>query len=103
MNFQFNEDDLEQVALEWLQSLGYDYKKGNEISMTSLTPERKSDKDVVLHERLEKALRKINSDMVLTPLNGNLIKTLCSRLLILCILQEISSLVFVEFDYYYSF
>ena len=41
--------------------------------------------------------------LVLTPLNGNLIKTLCSRLLILCILQEISSLVFVEFDYYYSF
>lgn len=63
MNFQFNEDDLEQVALEWLQSLGYDYKKGNEISMTSLTPERKSDKDVVLHERLEKALRKNNSDI----------------------------------------
>lgn len=63
MNFQFNEDDLEQVALEWLQSLGYDYKKGNEISMTGLTPERKSDKDVVIHERLEKALRKINSDI----------------------------------------
>ena len=63
MNFQFNEDDLEQVALEWLQSLGYDCKKGNEISMTGLTPERKSDKDVVLHERLEKALRKINSDI----------------------------------------
>ncbi len=41
--------------------------------------------------------------MALNPLNGNLIKTLCSRLLILCILQGISSLVFVEFDYYYSF
>ena len=63
MNFQFNEDDLEQVALEWLQSLGYDYKKGNEISVTGLTPERKSDKDVVLHERLEKALKKINSEI----------------------------------------
>lgn len=63
MNFHFNEDDLEQVALEWLQSLGYDYKKGNEISVTGLAPERKSDKDVVLHERLEKALRKINSDI----------------------------------------
>ena len=63
MNFQFNEDDLEQVALEWLQSLGYDYKKGNEISMAGLAPERKSDKYVVLHERLEKALRKINSDI----------------------------------------
>ena len=63
MNFQFNEDDLEQVALEWLKSLGYDYKKGNEISTAGLAPERKSDKDVVLHERLEKALRKINSDI----------------------------------------
>ncbi|MCG1770406.1 type I restriction endonuclease subunit R [Staphylococcus epidermidis] len=63
MSFQFSEDDLEQVALEWLQSLGYDYKKGNEISMAGLAPERKSDKDVVLHERLEKALRKINSDI----------------------------------------
>ncbi|MGX0402937.1 HsdR family type I site-specific deoxyribonuclease [Staphylococcus epidermidis] len=63
MNFQFNEDDLEQVALEWLQSLGYEYKKCNEISMTGLAPERKSDKEVVLHERLEKALRKINSDI----------------------------------------
>lgn len=63
MNFQFNEDDLEQVVLERLQSLGYDYKKGNEISMTGLAPERKSDKDVVLHERLEKALKKINSDI----------------------------------------
>lgn len=63
MNFQFNEDDLEQVALEWLESLGYDYKKGNEISMAGLAPERKSDKDVILHERLEKALRKINSDI----------------------------------------
>ncbi|MEB5793694.1 type I restriction endonuclease subunit R, partial [Staphylococcus hominis] len=63
MNFQFNEDDLEQVAVEWLQSLGYDYKKGNELSMTSLAPERKSDKDVVLHERLEKSLKNINSDV----------------------------------------
>lgn len=63
MNFQFNEDDLEQVALEWLQSLGYDYKKSSEISVTGLAPERKSDKDVVLHEHLEKALRKINSDI----------------------------------------
>ena len=63
MNFQFNEDDLEQVVLEWLQSLGYEYKKGNEISVMGLTPERKSDKDVVLHERLEKSLKKINSDI----------------------------------------
>lgn len=63
MNFQFSEDDLEQVALEWLQSLDYDYKKGNELSMTGLAPERKSDKDVVLHERLEKALKNINSDI----------------------------------------
>lgn len=63
MNFQFNEVDLEQVALEWLELLGYNYKKGSEISVTGLTSERKSDKDVVLHERLEKALKNINSDI----------------------------------------
>lgn len=37
------------------------------------------------------------------PLKRELNKTPCSRLLILCILQRISSIVFVEFDYYYSF
>ena len=38
--------------------------------MTSLTPERKSDKDVVLHERLEKALRKSTQISILVLLKS---------------------------------
>ncbi len=40
MSFQFSEDDLEQVALEWFEELGYTVKKGREISETGITPER---------------------------------------------------------------
>ena len=58
-----------------------------------------AEENIILFARKKKEHTFIGTD----PLNGNLIKTLCSRLLILCILQEISSLVFVEFDYYYSF
>lgn len=60
MNFQFSEDDLEQVALEWFEGLGYTIKNGREISDKGITPERESDKDVVLDNRLEAALRRIN-------------------------------------------
>ncbi|MDK9877487.1 type I restriction endonuclease, partial [Staphylococcus equorum] len=63
MSFQFSEDDLEQVALEWFEELGYTVKKGREISETGITPERESDKDVVLDNRLERALRRINPDL----------------------------------------
>ncbi|MBL0402307.1 MULTISPECIES: type I restriction endonuclease, partial [unclassified Staphylococcus] len=63
MNFQFSEDDLEQVALEWFEELGYTIKNGREISETGITPERESDKDVVLDNRLESALRRINPDL----------------------------------------
>lgn len=63
MNFQFSEDDLEQVALEWFAELGYTIKNGSEISEAGITPERESDKDVVLDNRLEVALRHINPDL----------------------------------------
>ncbi|MCJ1662985.1 type I restriction endonuclease subunit R [Staphylococcus sp. NRL 18/288] len=63
MKYQFNEDDLEQVALEWLMDLGYEYKKGNEISVKGISPERESDQDVILNQRLESALRRINPEV----------------------------------------
>ncbi|MGO2795525.1 MAG: type I restriction endonuclease, partial [Staphylococcus saprophyticus] len=63
MSFQFSEDDLEQVALEWFEELGYTVKNGREISETGITPERESDKDVVLDGRLEAALKRINPEL----------------------------------------
>lgn len=53
MNFQFSENDLEQVALEWFENLGYSVKHGREVSATGISPERESDQDVILDGRLE--------------------------------------------------
>ena len=63
MSYRFSEDDLEQVALEWFSDLGYEIKHGKEISFMSVSPERDSDKDVVLDGRLEAALNRINPDV----------------------------------------
>ncbi|HEC2202628.1 TPA: type I restriction endonuclease subunit R [Staphylococcus delphini] len=60
MHFQFNEDDLEQVALEWFEGLGYTVKHGREVSVAGIAPERESDHDVILDGRLEVALRRMN-------------------------------------------
>ncbi|QHW37533.1 type I restriction endonuclease subunit R [Staphylococcus ursi] len=63
MNFQFSENDLEQVALEWFENLGYTVKHGREVSVTGISPERESDQDVILDGRLEAALRRLNPDL----------------------------------------
>lgn len=58
--YQFHEDDLEQATLEWLEELGYETLHGPDIAVDGEYPERESYQEVVLHDRLEEALRKIN-------------------------------------------
>lgn len=60
--YQFNEDDLEQAALEWLGNLGYEIENGPNIALDGDSPERNSYADVVLNGRLEEALMQINPD-----------------------------------------
>lgn len=36
MNFQFSEDDLEQVALEWFEGLGYTIKMVEKLVIKGL-------------------------------------------------------------------
>ncbi|GGH55829.1 DEAD/DEAH box helicase [Phocicoccus schoeneichii] len=60
MMYQFHEDDLEQATLEWLEELGYERLHGPDIAVDGEYPERESYQEVVLHDRLEEALRKIN-------------------------------------------
>src|SRR5699024_5776338 len=60
MMYQFHEDDLEQATLEWLEELGYETLHGPDIAVDGEYPERESYQEVVLHDRLEEALRKIN-------------------------------------------
>ena len=52
-------DKVELPALEQLQSLGWAYLEGSQLSPED-SDERSSFKDVVLEHRLEKAIQRIN-------------------------------------------
>jgi len=55
-----NEDQVEQLAIEWFQELGYDYLHGYDITPDSSTPERNNYQEVLLSGRLHPALTKLN-------------------------------------------
>jgi type I restriction enzyme R subunit len=58
-----NENVVEKAALGWFESLGYDIRKGADISPGAETPLRASYEEVVLASRLRGALRKINEQL----------------------------------------
>ncbi|VFM97302.1 MAG: type I restriction enzyme, R subunit [Candidatus Kentron sp. G] len=58
-----NEGALEQLALAWFESMGWDTAKGADISPGSDSPLRESHEDVVLEPRLRAALRRINDHL----------------------------------------
>jgi len=55
-----NEDQVEQLAIEWFKELGYDYQLGYDIAPDSDQPERDSYQQVILSKRLHSALSKLN-------------------------------------------
>ena len=62
---KYTESDLEQATLEWLSELGYSVVGGPEIAPPpdGERPERKSYSDVVLVERLQNAINRLNPDI----------------------------------------
>ena len=54
------EDQLEQLCLEWFQSIGYDYVCGYDIAPDTDKPERSDYRQVILHDRLLSRLKVIN-------------------------------------------
>lgn len=60
MNIALNEDGYEHQFINWLKSIGWDWKYGPDISPDGPSPERTSYKDVILNERLEDAIKRIN-------------------------------------------
>ena len=56
----FTESDVEDAALEWLSGLGYAVLHGPDISPEGLSSERTSYSQVLLTERLRKALERLN-------------------------------------------
>jgi len=58
-----NENAVEQAALGWFESLGWDIARGAEVSPGADTPLRARYEDVVLESRLRAAMRKINEHL----------------------------------------
>lgn len=59
MSAVISEDHIEQVFIQELQELGYQYINGTDISPDGNNPEREY-QDVVLKERLQQAIQRIN-------------------------------------------
>lgn len=64
-----NEDQVEQLALEWFKELGYDYLLGYEIAPDSSDPQRANYQEVVLSLRLKTALTKLNPTLPATAID----------------------------------
>ena len=54
------ESVVEEAAIEWFKALGYQYLFGPDIACDSISPERESYSQVILLDRLQKALGAIN-------------------------------------------
>ncbi|MBD9354844.1 type I restriction endonuclease subunit R [Methylomonas albis] len=54
------EDQLEQLCLDWFQTIGYDYVNGYDIAPDGERPERVDYRQIVLVDRLLSQLQKIN-------------------------------------------
>lgn len=63
--YKFNENQLELVALRWLEEVGYTSVSAKELENSGMS-KRKDYKDVVLEDRLKEALVKINPDYSLS-------------------------------------
>lgn len=55
-----NEDQVEQLAVEWFKELGYEYLHGYDIAPDSANPERANYQEVLLPNKLHSALTKLN-------------------------------------------
>lgn len=60
---KITESAIELLAIQRLESLGYAYLYGPDIAPDSMTPERASFEQVLLLNRLRKAVRRINPDI----------------------------------------
>ncbi|HIC9088361.1 TPA: type I restriction endonuclease subunit R [Legionella pneumophila] len=55
-----NEDQVEQLAIQWFQELGYDYLYGPDIAHDGINPLRADYQSVLIESRLSLALNRLN-------------------------------------------
>lgn len=66
MTHKLLEDKIEQLTIELLQNIGYQYIHGSLISPDGEQPERAKYSDVILKKRLIHAINKLNFNIPLT-------------------------------------
>ncbi|HPQ09359.1 MAG TPA: type I restriction endonuclease subunit R [Bacteroidia bacterium] len=76
MSKAITENTIEQLAIEILQSQGWKYIHGQDISPEGLFCERESFSDIVLNQRLKNALSKINPHLPTNVLDAAIQKVL---------------------------
>ena len=64
------EADVEDVAIGWLQELGYEYLHGSVIAPDGEAPERKRYSDCILEERFRFAVQRINTHLPTEAVDG---------------------------------
>ena len=57
------EEQLEELCIDWFKEIGWDYECGYDIAPDSDNPKRKDYKEVLIAERLQEALSKINPNI----------------------------------------
>ena len=62
------EDQLEQLCIEWFQSIGYEYVCGYDIAPDGPRPERSDYRQIILHNRLLSQLEVINPNVPMATL-----------------------------------
>lgn len=63
------EDQVELLSIDWFKELGYQYKCGYDIAPDSEEPERTDYRSVILQERLQAALTRINPGIPKSAIN----------------------------------
>ncbi len=62
------ESEVENIALEWLSRLGYTVTAGPDLALDGPSPERKTYDQVLLFDRLRRALRRLNPELAETAI-----------------------------------
>jgi len=69
MSAKLTESEIENLAIERLQAIGFDYVYGPDIAPDATNPERESFADVLLLSRLRKAVARINPTLPIAALD----------------------------------
>jgi len=64
-----NEDELEQLAIQWFRDAGWSYAHGPDIAPEGVAQERSEFRGAILKDRLSSAITRLNPKLLSGDLN----------------------------------